>query len=74
MGIDGEIIHTPSHSEDSISLIMDDGDFLVGDLEPFEYIEAYEENSLLKNDWEHILSFCPNRIFYAHRPERILEQ
>ena len=43
-GISGEIIHTHSHSEDSVSLIMDDGDCFVGDLEPFEYIEVYEEN------------------------------
>jgi hypothetical protein len=42
-GISGEIIHTHSHSEDSVSLIMDDGDCIVGDLEPFEYIEVYEE-------------------------------
>ena len=72
-GISGEIIHTHSHSEDSVSLIMDDGDCFVGDLEPFEYIEVYEENEKLKSDWEHILSFQPKRIFYSHRPERVLD-
>ena len=72
-GITGEIIHTHSHSEDSVSLIMDDGDCFVGDLEPFEYIDVYEENEKLKSDWEHILSFQPKRIFYSHRPERILD-
>ena len=41
IGIFGEIIHTPSHSEDSISLILDDGSCLVGDLDPLEYLEAY---------------------------------
>lgn len=72
MGIRGEIIYTPSHSEDSISLVLDDGDCFVGDLEPYEYIEAYEENAPLKSDWEHILSFCPKRVFYAHAPEKAL--
>ena len=72
-GISGEIIHTHSHSEDSVSLIMDDGDCFVGDLEPFEYIEVYEENEKLKSDWEHILSFQPKRVFYSHRPERVLD-
>jgi glyoxylase-like metal-dependent hydrolase (beta-lactamase superfamily II) len=72
LGIHGEIISTPSHSEDSISLILDDGDSFVGDLEPIEYLETYMENVKLKRDWEHILSFCPKRIFYAHMPEKKL--
>ena len=69
LGIHGEIIPTPSHSDDSISLVSDDGDCFVGDLEPFAYLEAYEENTGLKSDWEHILAFNPKRIFYAHAPE-----
>ena len=73
MGIRGEIIHTPSHSEDSISLLLDNGDFFVGDLEPFEYIDAYGENDPLKNDWERILSRRPGRIIYAHMPEKRLD-
>ena len=73
MGIHGEIIRTPSHSDDSISLILDNGDCFVGDLEPFEYLGAYEENPTLERDWERILSFHPKRIFYAHAPEMIVE-
>ena len=73
MGIHGEIIRTPSHSEDSISLVLDDGDCFVGDLEPFEYLEAYQENAPFKSDWEHILSFSPKRVFYAHMPEKRLD-
>ena len=73
IGIQGEIIHTPSHSEDSVSLVLDDGDCFVGDLDPLEYIGAYEDNRALKNDWEHILSLNPKRVFFAHRPEKIME-
>ncbi|MBQ8953214.1 MAG: MBL fold metallo-hydrolase [Clostridia bacterium] len=72
MDIHGEIIYTPSHSEDSISLVLDDGDCFVGDLEPYEYLEAYEENAPLKSDWAHIVSFHPKRVFYAHAPEKVL--
>ena len=72
IGIKGEIIHTPSHSPDSVSLILDEGDCAVGDLEPYEHIEAYPDNAALKNDWQRILSFGPRRIFFAHRPERII--
>lgn len=73
LGISGEIIYTPSHSVDSISLILDDGNCFVEDLEPLEYLEAYEDNVPLKRDWEHILSFKPKKIFYAHVSEKIME-
>ncbi len=73
MGIHGRIVHTPSHSEDSISLVLDDGNCFVGDLEPLEYLEAYQENPSLKRDWDQILSLSPKRIFYAHMPEKQLD-
>ena len=72
IGISGEIIHTPSHSEDSISLILDNGSCFVGDLEPLEYLEAYDSNPTLKNDWNRIMSYRPNMVYFAHRPEKKL--
>ncbi len=72
MGILGEIISTISHSEDSISLVLDNGVCIVGDLEPFEYLGAYEENVKLKADWELVMSYNPKRIYYAHANEKIL--
>lgn len=72
IGISGEIIYTPSHSEDSISLILDDGDCFVGDLDPSEYLEAYGKNEALKSDWDLIMSYNPKTIFFAHRPEKKL--
>lgn len=68
MGIQGEIIPTPSHSGDSVSLILDGGDCFVGDLEPFEHIAGYQENTALKRDWERIRAFRPQTIYFAHRP------
>lgn len=70
IGIDGEMIHTPSHSEDSISVILDDGDCIVGDLEPISYVDAYDNNIALREDWEKVKSFQPVRIFYAHANEK----
>ena len=72
LGIDGEILHTPSHSEDSISLLLDDGSCLVGDLEPLAYLAGYEENPALKSDWEQIMARHPKRILYAHANEQRL--
>lgn len=89
LGIGGEIISVPSHSADSVALILDgdhpDGEVtaggsdtagcgkcavggccIAGDLEPFEYIDAYDENSALRADWERVLSHRPQTVYYAH--------
>lgn len=70
LGIAGEIIATPSHSRDSISLVLDNGECIVGDLEPIEYLEAYAENAALQSDWELILRHEPRIVHYAHVNEK----
>ena len=72
IGIGGEIIPTPSHSEDSVSVILDDGICIVGDLEPIEYAQAYENNVPLINDWKQIISRSPRIVYYAHANEKII--
>ena len=67
IGISGEIIHTPSHSQDCISVVLDDGNCFVGDLEPFEYLAAYENNQDLQRDWDLLMTYDPKHIYYAHR-------
>ena len=69
IGIDGEIIITNSHSEDSISIVLDNNHCFVGDLEPMEYIDGYDDNAKLKADWENILRFYPHHIHYSHHHE-----
>lgn len=66
LDIGGEIVHTSSHSEDSISILLDNGDCIVGDLEPYSYLNGYEKNPGLKKDWDQILNRHPRWIFYAH--------
>ena len=70
IGIDGEIVATTSHSADSISLILDSGECFVGDLEPIEYLAAYEQNEKLKYDWELVMRYAPKTIYYAHANEK----
>lgn len=70
IGIGGEIIHTPSHSKDSISVVLDDGDCIVGDLEPVGYLAASGHDPGLKSDWERIASCHPRRILFAHSNEK----
>ena len=66
LGIAGEIVPTSSHSEDSITLVLDSGDCFVGDLEPMEFMDGYEENKALQSDWEKVMSFSPRVIHYGH--------
>lgn len=73
LGINGEIIKTPSHSEDSISLILGCGDCIVGDLEPFDYISGYGCNVKLLEDWNAIMRFNPKTIHFGHFPHKTIE-
>ena len=73
IGIEGEIISTPSHSKDSVSVILDCGDCFVGDLDPYEYLDGYDDNLPLLKDWNHIRSMNPKRILYAHANEKLLK-
>ena len=49
--------------------ILENGDYMVGDLQPMEYIDGYEGRRALQADWNQIMSRHPNRILYAHIPE-----
>lgn len=73
LGIAGEIIPIPSHSADSVSLVLDNGDCFVGDLEPLSYLAAYEgSNPALAADWQAILARHPRTVYHAHANAKML--
>ncbi len=74
IGICGEILHTPSHSKDSISVVLDDGECFVGDLEPIDYLAAYSVNPDLQRDWDLLMSYNPRHIYYAHVNDKKLKK
>ena len=65
LGIDGEIIHTPGHSDDSISLVLDDGMLFVGDLNPLYELELHR-GTQIEASWNRLLSFNPHTVYYGH--------
>ena len=72
LGIQGEIIATPGHSDDSITLITDDGAAFTGDLHP--PILAGEENQLtLQSSWDAIRAHGAKRSYPGHGPINNLE-
>lgn len=67
LGIEGEIVHTPGHSDDSISLCLDDGTFFVGDLNPFHEIELLR-GTKTHSSWDKLLRMHPATVYYGHAP------
>jgi len=63
IGLLGEIIPTPGHSPDHVSLVLDDGIAFTGDLPPES---AAEEGSEAFKDWKRLRSMKVTRIYPAH--------
>lgn len=74
LGIEGKIIATPGHSDDSISLILDEGKAaFIGDIPPLEQIEYYHD-TVLKKSVETILGRGVKTLYHSHWPdEEIME-
>ncbi|MBQ9809910.1 MAG: MBL fold metallo-hydrolase [Spirochaetales bacterium] len=66
LGIHGEMIHIPSHSEDSVGIMLDDGTLIAGDLSPISYLQSEPEVSQLRDDWNLILDHHPKLVLFAH--------
>ena len=70
IGIAGEILHTPGHSDDSVSLLLDDGSVFTGDLTP----EAYAgDNAVALASWRLLRERGATRVYPAHGPARPID-
>jgi endoribonuclease LACTB2 len=71
IGIDGEILHTPGHSEHCVSLLLDDGSVFTGDLPP----EAYAaDNAVALASWRLLRTQGAKRVYPAHGPIRPMDK
>ena len=64
LGIDAEVIPTPGHSEDSVSLLTDGGEALVGDLPPLFQVMPDDLPSLAS--WKLIRDRGGRSVFPSH--------
>ncbi len=69
MGIDGEILHTPGHSDDSVSLLLDDGSVFIGDLTHPTFI-GKENPDVVAASWRLLHERGAKRIYPGHGPAR----
>ena len=65
IGLEGEILHTPGHSDDSISLWLDEGLLFVGDLNPLYELEMHK-GTMIGESWEKLLRLGPKKVYYGH--------
>ncbi len=67
IGIAGEIVHTPGHSDHCVSLLLDSGSVFTGDLPPEGY--AFD-NPVALGTWQMLRRRGATRIYPAHGPVR----
>jgi len=73
-GIPGQVIHTPGHTMGSVSILLENGDTLVGDLAMSAKILRLtpgipifaEEVNLIKPSWKKLLDLGAKKIYPAH--------
>lgn len=70
IGIAGEILHTPGHSDHCISLLLDDGSVFTGDLPPETY--AFD-NPIALASWKRLRERGATRVYPAHGPVRPMD-
>lgn len=65
IGIDGEMIETPGHSEDSISLVLDSGDAFIGDLTAPDMVSE-DQKALVYESWKKLLAHNVRMFYHGH--------
>jgi ribonuclease/clavin/mitogillin len=72
IGIPGEIVHTPGHSDDSVSLLLDDGSVFTGDL-THPALVGEKDAAVVSASWRQLRERGATRVYPAHGPVRPLE-
>ncbi len=77
LGIDGEVIETPGHSDDSVSLVLDSGLAFTGDLHLPQFAVDEAAAVLTRASWQRLLEHGA-RVFYpahgSHFTARVVQQ
>ena len=71
LGIPGEILSTPGHSDDSVSLLLDDGSVFTGDLPP---VALAPDNAVVAASWRLLREHGATRVYPGHGPIRPLAE
>jgi glyoxylase-like metal-dependent hydrolase (beta-lactamase superfamily II) len=69
LGLGGEIVHTPGHSDDSVSLVLDGGIAFTGDLTSEEMV-ATENPVVVARSWQALRDRGVRTVYGGHGPVR----
>lgn len=72
IGINGDLITTPGHSDDSISLILDHNCAFTGDLPPYNMTNSYDD-LVIEDSWDMLLQYKVKTIYPSHGDPYIIE-
>ena len=69
LGFDGQLVHTPGHSDDSVSLLLDSGEAFTGDLtHPAFMTDA--EMAVTTRSWRTLKELGATTVYAGHGPVR----
>lgn len=71
IGIAGQIVHTPGHSDDSISLLFDDGSVFTGDLTHPALVDE-KDASTVSASWQLLWELGARNVYPGHGPVRTM--
>lgn len=71
IGIEGEILCTPGHSDDSVSLLLDDGSVFTGDLTA-PGMATEEDQEAVAASWRLLREHGATRVYPGHGPVRAM--
>ena len=69
LGIEGEIVATPGHSDDSVTVVLDSGDAFTGDLQSESRADE-ADIATVKKSWDTLRSMNVRTIHPGHGPSR----
>jgi ribonuclease/clavin/mitogillin len=71
IGISGEVVHTPGHSDDSVSVLLDDGSVFTGDL-THPALMGESDREIVSASWDALRRLGATRVYPGHGPARWL--
>ena len=71
LGIGGALMHTPGHSDDSVSLLLDDGSVFTGDLTPPGFATEQDADTVSQS-WQTLRDAGATRIYPGHGAVRAI--
>lgn len=69
LGLAGQLVHTPGHSDDSVSLLLDSGEAFTGDLTHPEFMTEETANAVLAS-WDRLRELGASVVYAGHGPVR----